>query len=1315
MNWKRWKRKIGWTLAGLLALLLIAVVGGYLYLRSNSFQKFALGKIVEQANLATGGKTQIGGLDFDLSTLTAHLYDITMRGTERPDQPPLLHADELTVRLKILSALHHQVTLRELLIDHPVIYLQVSREGENNLPTAPLSKSSSSSTSVFDLAVEHVQLSKGEVNYNDRKTPLEADLYDLGTDIHFRSLAKSYEGAISYNNGHLKYAQYAPLPHNLQLKFNASPDRFSLESATLKVGSSAVELRAGVSNYSNPVADGDYQIQIHAQDFAAMSPTTRPAGDVSLTGKLHYQAIGNQPLLRNISVSGNLASEVLSAVASGNRVELRKLQGTYELAGGNLEIRNLSVGTMGGRITANAQMKHLDTTPDSRVQAALHNISLRDLQRSLQNQSANSATVSGTLSGKAEASWKGSIANLRAHSDLTVKAVASNKSNPSDSRVPVNGTIHADYDGAHQTISLHDTSLRIPSATLTAQGTISDNSSLMVQVAATDLHQLAALASSFRSSSSQTQSSPAQIPAVSGSASLNAVVSGSMKRPTVTAQLSAQNLQVEGSQWSTAKMQMRANPSEFAVQSASLINAQRGQATFSANVALRNWAYEPSNRIEAHLDVQQIRIADLQRLSNQHYPVSGDFSAKVSLGGSQLNPVGSGSAQITNARAYNEPIQNFVAKFNATNGSIVSTLNLAVAAGAVDANLSYTPKTKAYTVRLDAPSVVLEKLQTVKAKDSSLTGTVSASVDGKGTLDDPQLTAVIQLPQLRVRQNSISGLKAELDVAHHYADLNLNSKVSEASIHAHGRVALSGNYYTEAVIDTNTVPLDPLVATYAPSVPQGFKGQTELHATLKGPLKDKSQLEAHLTIPVLSASYQSLQIGIASPIRADYSNSVVTLQPTDIRGTGTSLHLQGRLPIGGTASPTLSANGSVDVRILKIVSPDVESSGTLALDVRASGSATNPIVAGQVEFKNIFVTTADAPVGVEKLNGTLDISNDRVQVSKMTAQVGGGKVSVGGAITYRPAVHFNLALQGQSVRLRYPEGLRSLLDANLAFSGTTQASTLNGRVLIDNLSFTQDFDLASFGDQFSTGSAPAQPGFADTIKLAIGVQSQSDLNATSSQISIAGRAALQVGGTAANPVITGRTTLTSGELFYRNLRYQLQKGVITFDDPNETHPVLNVSVGTTVEQYNLTLTMRGPLDKLTTSYVSDPPLASADIINLVARGKTTQESAASSQSTDSMIAAQAASQVSSSVQKLAGISSLQIDPLIGGNNQNPSARVAIQQRVTKNLLFTFSTDVSQPGSEMVQGEYQVSKHWSVSMARDQLGGVSMDGRYHTRF
>ena len=86
---------------------------------------------------------------------------------------------------------------------------------------------------------------------------------------------------------------------------------------------------------------------------------------------------------------------------------------------------------------------------------------------------------------------------------------------------------------------------------MTAQGTISEHSSLQVQLIADDLHQLEQLATSF----SSTQSPP---PAVSGKATVNAVVHGSLKKPTVTAQLNATNLQVQGSEWSNANLAVRA-------------------------------------------------------------------------------------------------------------------------------------------------------------------------------------------------------------------------------------------------------------------------------------------------------------------------------------------------------------------------------------------------------------------------------------------------------------------------------------------------------------------------------------------------------------------------------------------------------------------------------------------------------------------------------------------------------------------------------------------------------------------------------------
>src|SRR5271166_3741412 len=419
-----WKRRIGWAALTVVTLVVLSAIGGYLYLKSTSFNRFALRKITQEADLATGGKTAIGAVDFRLSTLTANLYDITLRGTESQSQPPLLHADKLTVRLKIVSALHRQVSLRELLILHPVAHVQVSRDGKNNLPTAPPSQSSSQ-TSIFDLGVEHAQLTNGEIDYNDRKIPVDADVYDLGTDIRFAPFSKRYDGTFSYKNAQVRYAEYAPVAHSLELKFSATPESFSLEPATLSVGSSVLTLQTHLTNYSNPTADGNYQLRIHTQDFARMSPNTKAEGDVLLNGKLHYHAIENQAALKNISIDGHLASAVVIAAESGKRVELRGLEAEYRLSGANLVISDLRVDSLGGHITARGEMNHLDSMPESHLRASLQDISLRALQQSFGTQDLPGATLSGRLGGKVQASWKGGMASLHAQSDLSLRAQAS--------------------------------------------------------------------------------------------------------------------------------------------------------------------------------------------------------------------------------------------------------------------------------------------------------------------------------------------------------------------------------------------------------------------------------------------------------------------------------------------------------------------------------------------------------------------------------------------------------------------------------------------------------------------------------------------------------------------------------------------------------------------------------------------------------------------------------------------------------------------------------------------------------------------------
>src|SRR6185312_10248207 len=205
-----------------------------------------------------------------------------------------------------------------------------------------------------------------------------------------------------------------------------------------------------------------------------------------------------------------------------------------------------------------------------------------------------------------------------------------------------------------------------------------------------------------------------------------------------------------------------------------------------------------------------------------------------------------------------------------------------------------------------------------------------------------------------------------------------------------------------------------------------------------------------------------------------------------------------------------------------------------------------------------------------------------------------------------------------------------------------------------------------------------------------------------------GTADLRIIGTVAEPVIIGRTNLTSGEFFYNGRRFEIQNASIGFANPVRTEPVLNLTATTEVNQFQLTVNLVGPFDRLRTSYTSDPPLAPVDVINLLITGQTTEAAQRNTTTPQSVIAGQLAGQVSDRLQKLTGISSLTIDPQLGGNQGNGASQLAIQERVTKNLFFTFATDVTTTQGEVVQVEYQFSKKFSLSAIRDQTGGYQIE-------
>jgi translocation and assembly module TamB len=217
-------------------------------------------------------------------------------------------------------------------------------------------------------------------------------------------------------------------------------------------------------------------------------------------------------------------------------------------------------------------------------------------------------------------------------------------------------------------------------------------------------------------------------------------------------------------------------------------------------------------------------------------------------------------------------------------------------------------------------------------------------------------------------------------------------------------------------------------------------------------------------------------------------------------------------------------------------------------------------------------------------------------------------------------------------------------------------------------------------------------------------------------VSVAGTAALQIRGTAAEPVVLGRVNLTGGDVILHGDRYLLTGGTIQFVNPTMTEPVLNISLTTTIQEYKINLRFNGPAAQLRTQYSSDPVLPPADIINLIALGRTTESTAAAgnqlpvSQQAESLIASQVSSQVTSRLSKAAGISQLSISPVLEGSNSTgpPGAQITIRQRVTGNLFVTLSTNVASTQGQTIQGQYQVTPRVAVSATRTPNGGFALD-------
>jgi len=1312
--WKRIVRGVAFVVGLLVILIAIALP---LLLHSAKFHQYVLRTAREDASQAL--QTRVGirdyGLTFSGISPTLDVYGVSIAGAAPYSDTTVASVEHARVGVRIVSLLQRKWYLSDVEVHQPIVNVMVGPDGSSSLPKPQQKSSSQGNTSIFDLAIQHAVLDDGEVYYNNRKSALSADLHDLDLRCTFDNAQQRYSGTLSYADGHLKMAQYNPLPHAFRANFDLTPQQFAVHEAMLRSGQSQVVLNATADAYStkSPVVNADYNAAIDATEFRRiLKNTSLPLGTVHLAGKMKYENPTDLPLANAVRLDGNLSSSALEVRTPSMRTVIRDVGAQYHLANGNADVQGIHADVLGGTLTAALTVRDITGASYSHLQAALSHLQLAALRSLTDSPAMKKVNLAGALNANATASWGKNLSNLHAKVDAGLQANVSPANRKAG--VPINGAIHAQYAGRTKTIALANSYVRTPQTSLTMNGAVSDRSDLQIHLQANDLHELETITNLFRT---PTSGQPVQPLGLYGTAAFNGNVRGSTSAPQLTGQLLASNLRVKGSAWRMLQTNVALSPSNAALQNGELDPAGQGRITFDLRTGLSTWKFTPSSPLAVSLHAKRLNIADLAKATGSTTPVSGTLSADIDARGSQMSPQGQGTISLSQAKIAGETIQAANVKFNGTGDALHSTAEVRLPAGVANAVLTYYPKQRGYDAQVHANGIRLDQLHAIKAKGMQIAGVLNLNASGRGTLDDPALNASIQIPKLQVQNQTISQVSLNANVANHVANVALDTNALNSAITGRARIALTGDYQTNAVLNTQRIPFQPLVAVYAPAQAGNIAGEMELHATLRGPLKNKQLMEAHIIVPVLAANYKNtIQIGAVQPIHLDYVNGIATLQQTEIRGTGTQLQLRATVPVASKAPASILAEGTMDLRLAQLFDPEIASSGLLRFNVNSYGARTDPNVQGTIRIENANIATGATPVGLENGNGVITLTSTRAEITSFTGIVGGGQVRAGGGVTYRPAVNFDLALKGNGIRILVPPGVRTGIGMNMALSGSMTNAILRGQINLDELSFTPDFDLSALMGSFGgTASAPPSQGFTNDLQLSLNVNSPNGINLVSRDLSLNGSANLQVKGTAAEPVALGRVNLNSGDLLFRGNRYLLQSGTIDFVNPVRTEPVLNVGVNTTIQQYDIAMRFEGPVEKMRTNYTSDPALPPADIINLLAFGKTSEAAAANPNppgnlGAESAVASAVSGQVTNRIEKIAGISHLSVDPTLGGNQQNPGATVTIQQRVTGKIFMTFSTDVTSTQREVIQLEYKKSPRLSFSGTRDQNGGFAFDTR-----
>jgi translocation and assembly module TamB len=736
-------------------------------------------------------------------------------------------------------------------------------------------------------------------------------------------------------------------------------------------------------------------------------------------------------------------------------------------------------------------------------------------------------------------------------------------------------------------------------------------------------------------------------------------------------------------------------------------------------------SFDANSVLHLRLRAGQVALDDLRPFIEVNLPVTGSLDAQLQADGPIHALAGSGWIELDNGSVYGEPVARIRAQGNIVNQTInLTSVTVSEEAGRIAATGSYDLASRRFQLDASGAGIDMARIETLRRRGLAMTGKLGFTVQGTGTIDDPRLDARATLTGLALSGEPLGSMELTARAANHFVIYDLTTRLEAAELTAHGQTALGGDYETQAKLDFSRFNIGALLRL---AHIRGLNGESALAGTvtLDGPLARLPDLRGEARLQELAVTVSGVHLKSEGGAHLTLDHATLHLDPLHVTGEQTDLRAEGSLSLKDKRQLDFDASGTINLKVAETIDPDLTASGNTSFQVEGHGPLMNPSLRGRIDFHDAALSLEDLPNGLSQLRGTLEFNQNRLEVRSLTAMSGGGLLSVGGYLAYQHGIYADLKVTGNGIRIRYPQGVSSLADASLHLQGQQNNLLLSGDVLITRFTVGSNLDIAALAAQANAVDTIASTDApSNHVRLDVHFTSSPQLNFQNAYAKLAGNVDLRLRGTLASPSLLGRISITEGSGIIAGTRYELQHGDIYFTNPVRIQPTIDLNATARVEDYDITLGLRGTPEKLEVTYRSDPPLPEADVVALLALGRTEnqerlytqqQEAAGANPTTDALLGGALNATVSSRVQRLFGAGSVKVDPNYLGALGNSTSRIIVEERLGSNVTLTYATNVNTTAQQLIQAEIAVNRHVSLQLARDESGVFSVVVKATQRF